>query len=500
MKRIFKPVCLTFLIFVLVFLGTESGCTRAKIPLTKLEVPMVAVPLPELPIPLPKIPLLMSGEGDYRLLTWKKSFRRLCDQIEREYPYTEWKAIQWEQLRKTYAEKVEQAKDKKDRDAFYLALREFMYSIPDANVRIETDEKVKETAIGGGYGFAMTRTDDGHYIVYYVNPGSSAEKSGMQVGAEIVQWNKQPIEQAVEGTSILWADTPPATNDGKIWEKCKLLGRAPIGKQAEITFLNPDNPQPLTIMMTAEKDDYATLKMPVWDKVSVGMMDSPIQKKKLSEGYGYFRILFFSPSVGTPFPAQAFQKALSEFIRDSVPGLIIDLRGNTGGDPELIPKFAGYFVEEETFFHDLAFYSKKDKSFKISPGDRIMIKPLPLHYRGPVVVLVDYGTAGCAEGFASVLSRQKNVYIIGMCTTRGAMGVPGGDVRMPNGITLSYPVARSLNKEGQIQIEANAQGVGGIVPSVKVPITTDTLKQLGTNKKDVVLEYAIQHLDQLTKK
>ncbi|MGC8846162.1 MAG: hypothetical protein ACP5QY_09965, partial [Candidatus Hydrogenedens sp.] len=114
--------------FLLIFACIVSlciGCTRTRIPLTKIEVPMVAVPLPELPLPLPKIPLLMSGEGDYRLLPWKKAFNRLCDQIEREYPYTEWKNINWDDLRSKYLEKIAQAKEKKNRDAYYLALREF---------------------------------------------------------------------------------------------------------------------------------------------------------------------------------------------------------------------------------------------------------------------------------------------------------------------------------------------------------------------------------------
>ncbi|HOV32184.1 MAG TPA: S41 family peptidase [Candidatus Hydrogenedens sp.] len=470
-----------------------SGCTRARIPLTKIEVPMVGVPLPELPIPFPKIPLLMSGEGDYRLLSWEKSFSRLCEQIEREYPYTEWKGISWNGLRETYSAKIAEAKKKRGHDGFYLALREFMYSIPDANVRVEKNERIRFDNIGGGFGFAMVRTDDNRYFVFDVKEGSSADKAEMEVGAELIQWNNGPIEIAVQETPVIWSDTPPATQAGKIWEKCKLLGRAPVDTEVEISFINPGETEARVAKLVAEKDDYKTLKTPVWQKIDAGPMDSPLQKKILDGGYGYVHILFFSPTINTPFPGQAFQKIISNFIRDDVPGLIIDLRGNTGGDPELIPRFAGYFVEEETFFHNLAFYSKKEKGFKISSGDRIVIKPFPIHYRGQIVVLVDYGTAGSAEGFASILSHQKNIQVIGMSDTRGAMGVPGGDVRMPGGITLSYPVARSLDKNGQIQIEANAKGEGGITPSVKVPINVETLLKMAEGK-DIAIEKAIEVL------
>jgi carboxyl-terminal processing protease len=73
------------------------------------------------------------------------------------------------------------------------------------------------------------------------------------------------------------------------------------------------------------------------------------------------------------------------------------------------------------------------------------------------------------------------------------MGVPGGDVRMPNGITLSYPVARSLDKDGQIQIEANAKGEGGITPTIKIPITVESLQRMAEGK-DIVIEKAMEVL------
>lgn len=490
-----KGRLLFFVLFVLISVSVSFlGCTRAKIPLTKIEVPMVGVPLPELPIPFPKIPLLMSGEGDYRLLTWKKSFSRLCEQIEREYPYTEWKGISWNDLRETYSAKIAEAKKRRDNDGFYLALREFMYSIPDSNIRVETKEQLRFANIGGGFGFVMIRTDDNRYIVFDIKEGSSADKAEMEVGAELIHWNKGPIAQAVQETSVIWADSPPATQSGKIWEKCKLMGRAPVDTEVEVSFINPGETEARVAKLIAEKDDYATLKTPIWQKIDAGPMDNPLHKKILEDGFGYVHILFFSPSISTPFPARAFQKIISDFIRDDVPGIIIDLRGNTGGDPELIPRFAGYFVEEETFFHDLAFYNKKEKGFKISSGDRIVVKPFPMRYRGQIVVLVDYGTAGIAEGFASILGKQRNIQVIGISDTRGAMGVPGGDVRMPGGIILSYPVARSLDENGQIQIEANAKGEGGITPSIKVPVNAETLLKMAEGK-DIVIEKAIELLN-----
>jgi len=494
MKTFFFSVLqFAFVVFIAISL---MQCTRARVPLTKVEVPMVIVPLPELPVPFPKIPFLFSGEGDYRLLTWRKAFHRLCNQISREYPFTEWKNIDWKKLEDTYSEKVAEAQKQKDVEAFYLALREFLFSIPDAGVRIETNESLRKKYIGGGYGFAGILTEDKKYVVFYITPGSSADKAGMKVGAEIAEWNGAPVITALEKVSTLWADNPPATNEGKIWEKSKLLSRAPVGTKIQVTFVNPDTPDlPISTSLIAEEDNYATLLTPVLNVVNLGMMDSPVQSKIIDGKIGYIRIVSFASNVSTPFPAQAYQKIVTNFIREGVQGVIIDLRGNSGGDSSLAVKFGGHFVEEDVFFQQTAIYKKSKKEFILIPGKEEVIKPLPICYRGKVVVLVDYGTAGCAELLAKALSIQKRVTVMGFCSTKGSVGLSGGDIQMPRGITLSYPVARSLDKEGKIQVEADADGNGGVAPTHKVPLTSELIRKYAESEgEDFLLSLAVDYL------
>lgn len=465
-------------------------CTRAKVPLTKIEVPMVIFPLPELPVPLPKIPFIFSGEGDYRLLPWQRAFNKLCNQMMSEYPYTEWKDINWEEKSEYYSKLVAEAKREKDGDRFYLALREFLFSIPDSGIRIENNEELRKRYIGGGYGFSGILTSDNKFIVFYIHPGSSADKVGMKIGAEILEFGDEPVISALEKVSILWADYPPATEEGKTWERCKLIGRAPVGAKVKLSFRNPNSQTVEVATLTAEPDGYATLQSPMVNTVNVGLTDSPIQSKVIEGKVGYIRIANFGSTISTPFPAQAYQKIVSNFIREGLQGVIIDLRGNPGGDSSLAVKFGGHFVEEEVFFQRLAMYKKSKKDFVQISGKEEIIKPLPINYKGEVVVLVDYGTAGCAELLAKALSTQKRVTIMGLCSTRGSVGAPGGDIRMPRGITLSYPVARSLDKDGNIQLEADANRKGGLSPDVKLKLDETSL----LNLEDIVLNSAVHYI------
>ncbi|MCX8065935.1 MAG: S41 family peptidase [Candidatus Hydrogenedentes bacterium] len=487
-KLLVSSLCLIPLLLSCLFL---MQCTRAKVPLTKVEVPMVVFPFPELPLPLPKIPFIF-GEGDYRLLPWNRAFNKLCNQMATEYPFAEWKNINWEEKKEYYSKLIAEAKKTKSIDKFYLALREFIYSIPDAGVRIETNESLQKQYIGGGYGFSGILTDDNKFIVFYIHPGSSAYKAGIIEGAEIVEFNQEPITSALEKVSILWADKPPATKEGYIWEKCKLIGRAPIGNQMKVAFKNPDEEAVQEVTLVAEDDDYATLRTPLVNIVKLGLTESPVQSKVIDGKIGYIRIVNFGSSISTPFPAQAYQRIITDFIREGLQKVIIDLRGNPGGDSALAVKFGGHFVEEEVYFQKLAVYKKNKKGFTLIPGKEEVIKPLPINYRGKVVVLVDYGTAGCAELLAKALSTQKRVTVLGFCSTRGSVGAPGGDIRMPRGITLSYPVACSLDKEGNIQIEADANGNGGVTPGVKVPLTSENLlKFIKHRDEDPLLSLAI---------
>jgi hypothetical protein len=60
---------------------------------------------------------------------------------------------------------------------------------------------------------------------------------------------------------------------------------------------------------------------------------------------------------------------------------------------------------------------------------------------------------------------------------------------MPDGITLQFSVARNVGADGNIIIEGT-----GIAPTVKVPVTEETLLTDG----DPILDYAVDYLNEAT--
>ncbi len=84
--------------------------------------------------------------------------------FSREYGFTEWKKIDWTALYKRIKPLVERAEASNDFTAYYLAMREYVNSIPDGHVRMSSIRDIDDKYIGGGFGFSATKLSDGRVI------------------------------------------------------------------------------------------------------------------------------------------------------------------------------------------------------------------------------------------------------------------------------------------------------------------------------------------------
>jgi carboxyl-terminal processing protease len=62
---------------------------------------------------------------------------------------------------------------------------------------------------------------------------------------------------------------------------------------------------------------------------------------------------------------------------------------------------------------------------------------------------------------------------------------------------FSFLEGRSLDANQVIQVDANAEGIGGVVPDVRVPLTAETVYAMFVKDQDVVLEAAIAVLESM---
>lgn len=190
----------------------------------------------------------------------------------------------------------------------------------------------------------------------------------------------------------------------------------------------------------------------------------------------------------------AFGWIISDFVADDVPGIIIDTRGNQGGLDAAGVSMLSHFINEPIFYQDLA--PVVDGNLVIDPERRDIVEPSDVVFDGPVVVLVDSHTLSVGEGLPTIMQRLPQGTVIGMESTGAAFAQGDFDAlfRLPDGLVFSFLERASLDAEGNVQVDSNATGTGGITPDLMAPMTEANIAAIFVDGTDVVLETAVDYL------
>ncbi|HEY0784005.1 MAG TPA: hypothetical protein VGE98_16225, partial [Thermoanaerobaculia bacterium] len=130
---------------------------------------------------------------DLRQLGFRSAFAALCEKLDAEYPFRAWKGLDFAAAERRLEPAIAAAEAHADRRAFYRALRQLAWSIPDGHVRLDGDDGgLADEEVGGDYGLAVALLDDGRLFVSRVATGGSGEAAGVAVGDEVVAWNGAP--------------------------------------------------------------------------------------------------------------------------------------------------------------------------------------------------------------------------------------------------------------------------------------------------------------------
>jgi C-terminal processing protease CtpA/Prc len=427
---------------------------------------------------------LIEGEvavNDFSGMSYSEAFDALFDKVSREYPFTQEKGINWEQLYLATSGEIAKAKNQQD---FYKALRQFAFSIPDAHISLSLDPQIFYDERGGGYGIVLKELSDGKVLVTQVFEPGPAWEAGIQVGAEIISWDGMPVGDAI--AQVVPDFGPYSTEHHKRLEQVAFLTRGPQFSAVEVEFKNPEaaTPEKAKLDSTSEYESlFASLPVFQGDE-----MNLPIQGEVLDDsGLGYIKINTFSEDYS--LLASTWEYLIQQLIDNEVPGLIIDVRINSGGSGSLATDFAGYFFDQEIPLYKGFYYSNESGQFE-NDGSESSILPGPMKYEGPIAVLVSPYCISACEGFAYAMSQGDRSIIVGNYPTAGAFGEVGrGQYDLPDDISMQFPTGRPETPDGQLLIE----GVG-VIPDITVPVTEESV--LGGS--DTVLEAAVQAiLDQV---
>jgi C-terminal processing protease CtpA/Prc len=424
---------------------------------------------------------------DFSKLSYTEAFDKMVDKFKKEYAWTELKQIDWEAKSTEFRPRFEEAEKNKDAHAYALALRDFIWSIPDTHVGMSMDLLNNDFSadIEGGLGFAMRDTDDGKTIANFILAGGPADKAGMKWGAEILSLDGKPTTEVVDGT-VPWS-SPFSNPIVKRLQQLRYALRFKMDKgSVEVKFKNPEgSEQTADLEVVPEQDSFSFSSF----RAGESPTELPVEYSVLPSGYGYIKVSsFFDNDV---LSIQVWERAIRYFKANQVPGVILDMRVNGGGSGWLADQMAAYFFNSETTVGNTAYYNKGSGEFYMDPGDEAVMYPPPvdLQYDGPMAVLVGPSCASACEFFSYNMTVNNRAMIVGQYPTEGA----GGSVEqflMPENISTQITIGRAVDAQGNVHLEGK-----GVAPTVKVPVTADTLRQQADGV-DVVLTAAEEALSQ----
>jgi hypothetical protein len=97
---------------------------------------------------------------------------------------------------------------------------------------------------------------------------------------------RRAVRQALEQAPAEWASAPAPTYVGRLLDKCMLLTRGPVGSEARVVFQRPGEKRRITVVLTAQNDQYLGMGDIVDYSRPFSEMESPFEAKILDGDVG----------------------------------------------------------------------------------------------------------------------------------------------------------------------------------------------------------------------
>jgi hypothetical protein len=176
---------------------------------------------------------------------------------------------------------------------------------------------------------------------------------------------------------------------------------------------------------------------------------------RLPANIGYLRLGGFADMPGAKGAIDAAMLLVSQ-----TNSLIVDLRGNGGGDSDTVDYLLGYFFPKPTEVTG-AIQRKQGKDVLVHDFTPATVG-VARYIRKPIYVLIDHDTISGGEMFAYDISTLHRGTIIGQTSAGAAMGLGSRPYFLSDHLSISVPDAVTRNP----YTGTNWEGAG-VIPDVK---------------------------------
>lgn len=391
-------------------------------------------------------------------MDYASTFELVWRTVSQTYPDTTFGGVDWADAHDRYSAQLSTVEQQEE---FYRLVNRMLYELDVSHANLVPPGLLARSeplvCAEGSPGIDI-RVLEGEAVITAVTPGSSAEDAGLRPGYVIQAVDAIPVSELVREAGLVVR--PPDNGRNRL----ALITKAILGR----LYGTPGTAVAVTYAGGGERRETRLMRVRRPGRAlgpgGILYLAVEFEARRLNGGIGYVRVNTFQP----PLVAQVWNAIGS---LGSISGLILDLRGNAGGEIEGMPDL---FLEERA-----PLYLRRSRRGEAS----VLADPADDTFSGPLVLLVDQLTGSAAELLAAGLQAIGRAVVVG---ERSPGAVMESDMMpLPNGAIFMYPVAQLATPDGTV-LEGH-----GVVPDVEVALDRGLL----LSGRDSQLEAATGYLE-----
>lgn len=380
-------------------------------------------------------PLLVSalcwGQANQDLLSSEAGRARVFDALVEVFKENYWQADyqDWNAWAERYRSAALAAGS---RPAFDRVVRRMIHALGDGHSSwvglvsyVASEQHLPELTPQLGIGVSYSYLPGVGMLIERVFPQTPAARAGLHRGDVVVRINSEDV-QHLQG----------------LFELNHLFDRAVTTREVKLGIRR-------------ELEHYNISLTPEW--ISLEHVKTLPQAEMLDDNTGYLYI----PTFNTPQVAEEVHHLITELKSQGAESLVLDLRGNLGGRLGELGLVLGAFIEgpwaQAVSRGDIAlrgsYHIDEGMAFNTlaSPdadfSSRQVLETTPVHFEGPLVVLVDRFNSSAGEIAALVLQSMGRAKVVGEPTGGNVEVVRGFD--LPDGSLVMVAVANVQSISGE---------------------------------------------------
>jgi carboxyl-terminal processing protease len=392
-----------------------------------------------------------------------KIFDIILTTLDSDYFDPTYGGLNWKSITESFRPKI---KSYRSNDTLYYLLNKMLFNLGVSHLGALPPDKLNEIGdpqltFDGAAGLDVMYLN-GKAIITKVFPNSPAYEMKLRPGYEIIEINNKPIKEIAD--KRIKIPIPPYNERNTTMmitsDILKELYGTP-GKIIRMQYRDSENrSQEIEFPLMKRQQNKALIlnNMP--------MLYASVDSRIIKNNIGYIRFDIFHPVL-----LDTIIKCIKEY--HSLPYLILDIRGNQGGEFITRKTIAEQFVDKRTLFW----------RYQSRQGiDDVFLEPADKPFTGKLIILIDERSSSSSEEFSGGMKAIGRATIIGKRTAGKVLTMKV--VTLPDGGLFLYPNTQTLTSKNEV-----LEGMG-VVPDIIVDLKIEDLLA----GRDSQLEAAINYI------